>query len=304
MSPRTPPTASSWPPSGSSTAGAVPTPMDTGENRASRPDRGLKGHIGLIVSGSIAAGWVVALLLVAAPFIPAQESRVTGAVLCGFAAGWLMLAVLSVRYTDQPQRWAAAPALLMGLGGLLLVAFGSSVQAVLRAFSLGCLPAQSPLGLGVDSRSRLHGCLKSSAPMRASASAHSAVGWLWPGPPGGRRRRTPGDRRVRFLRGRRRPRPPIGCGWSPPTSVTTNSVRLVDLRSDGSASWPAATSVHWLAPRTSVDRNRIEFSTRCLIARRAGMSKVAAVPCVPLLNWENRFNTSLTSCSTKSPRVS
>ena len=29
-----------------------------------------------------------------------------------------MLAVLSVRFTDQPQRWAAAPALFMGLGGL------------------------------------------------------------------------------------------------------------------------------------------------------------------------------------------
>ena len=132
MSPQTPPTASSWPPSGSSTAGAIPTPKDMGENRASRPDRGPKGHIGWIVSGSIAAGLVVALLLVAAPFIPAQESRVTGAVLCGFAVGWLMLAVLSVRFTDQPQRWAAAPALLMGLGGVLLVAFGSSVQAVLN----------------------------------------------------------------------------------------------------------------------------------------------------------------------------
>jgi pimeloyl-ACP methyl ester carboxylesterase len=80
----------------------------------------------------MAVGFVVALLLVAAPVIPAQESRVTGAVLCGFAVGWAMLAVLSVRFTNQPQRWAAAPALLMGLGGLLLVAFGSSVQAVLN----------------------------------------------------------------------------------------------------------------------------------------------------------------------------
>jgi pimeloyl-ACP methyl ester carboxylesterase len=131
MSPQTPSTASSCPRSGSSTAGAIPMPKDMDENRASRPDRGPKGHIGWIVSGSIAAGSVVALLLVAAPFMQAQESRVTGAVLCGFAVGWAMLAVLSVRFTDQPQRWAAAPALLMGLGGLLLVAFGSSVQAVL-----------------------------------------------------------------------------------------------------------------------------------------------------------------------------
>jgi pimeloyl-ACP methyl ester carboxylesterase len=79
----------------------------------------------------LATGLVAALLLVVAPFIPAEASAVTGAVLCGFALGWAMLAVLSVRFTDQPQRWAAAPALFMGLSGLLLLVFGSSVQDVL-----------------------------------------------------------------------------------------------------------------------------------------------------------------------------
>jgi alpha/beta hydrolase fold len=77
-------------------------------------------------------GLVAAFLLAGAPFIPAEEPAVTGAVLCGFALGWAMLAVLSVRFTDQPQRWAAAPALFMGLGGLLLVGFGSPVQQVLN----------------------------------------------------------------------------------------------------------------------------------------------------------------------------
>jgi pimeloyl-ACP methyl ester carboxylesterase len=84
------------------------------------------------VAGSLAAGLVAALLLVAAPFIPAEENRVTGAVLCGFALGWAMLAVCTARFTDQPQRWAAAPAVFMGLGGLLLVGFGSSVPEVLN----------------------------------------------------------------------------------------------------------------------------------------------------------------------------
>jgi pimeloyl-ACP methyl ester carboxylesterase len=83
------------------------------------------------VAGSLATGLVAALLLAAAPFIPMEKSAVTGAVLCGFALGWAMLAVLSVRFTDQPQRWAAAPALFMGLGGLILVVFGSEVQEVL-----------------------------------------------------------------------------------------------------------------------------------------------------------------------------
>jgi len=79
----------------------------------------------------VATGLVAAFLLAAAPFIPAEEGAVTGAVLCGFALGWAMLAVLSVRFTDQPQRWTAAPALSMGLGGLLLVGFGSPVHQVL-----------------------------------------------------------------------------------------------------------------------------------------------------------------------------
>ena len=136
-------------PGAGSTNGTQPTggsPMQTMTNQAqptSRPSktfptdpRGLaeatgpvrverRGHIGLIVAGSLATG------LVAVPLIPAREGNLTGAVLCGFALGWAMLAVLSVRLTDQPQRWAAAPALLMGVAGLLLAGFGSSVQPVL-----------------------------------------------------------------------------------------------------------------------------------------------------------------------------
>jgi pimeloyl-ACP methyl ester carboxylesterase len=109
-----------------------PTPKDKGQDRPSHPDPRRRGNIGWIVAGSLATGLVAALLLAVAPFIPAEESAVTGAVLCGFALGWAMLAVLSVRFTDQPQRWAAAPALLMGVGGLLLVGFGFPVHQVLN----------------------------------------------------------------------------------------------------------------------------------------------------------------------------
>src|SRR4029453_72927 len=106
----------------------TPTPEDKGQHRRSRPGPGSRGHIGWIVAGSLATGLVAAVLLVAAPFIPPKENAVTGAVLCGFALGWAMLAVFSVRFTDQPQRWAAAPAVFMGLGGLLLVSFGAPVD--------------------------------------------------------------------------------------------------------------------------------------------------------------------------------
>ena len=109
-----------------------PTLKDKGRDRPSHSDRGPRGHIGWIVAGSLATGLVAAFLLASAPFIPAEEGAVTGAVLCGFALGWAMLAVLSVRFTDQPQRWAAAPALFMGVGGVLLVGFGSAVHQVLN----------------------------------------------------------------------------------------------------------------------------------------------------------------------------
>jgi pimeloyl-ACP methyl ester carboxylesterase len=109
-----------------------PTPKDKGRDRPFHPGPGPRGSIGWVVAGSLATGLVAAVVLAVAPFIPAEESAVTGAVLCGFALGWAMLAVLSVRFTDQPQRWAAAPALLMGLGGLLLVGFGSPVHQVLN----------------------------------------------------------------------------------------------------------------------------------------------------------------------------
>lgn len=90
------------------------------------------GHIGRIVLGSMAAGLLAAVLLVVAPFGPASQSAVTGSVLCGFALGWAMLALLSVRLTDQPQRWAFAPAVLMGVSGVLLVAFGPQVHPALN----------------------------------------------------------------------------------------------------------------------------------------------------------------------------
>ena len=109
------------------TTQSAPAPAQAGGE--DRPES--RGHLGRIVAGSLATGLAAALLLAAAPFIPAKESALTGAVLCGFALGWAMLAVLSIRYTDQPQRWAAAPALFMGLGGLLLMVFGSSVHEVL-----------------------------------------------------------------------------------------------------------------------------------------------------------------------------
>jgi pimeloyl-ACP methyl ester carboxylesterase len=90
-----------------------------------------KGRIGLIVAASLATGLVAALVLVAAPFIPAKENVLTGVVLLGFAFGWALLVVLSLRFTNQPQRWAAAPAVFLAVAGVIsLLPPGSVVQDV------------------------------------------------------------------------------------------------------------------------------------------------------------------------------
>ena len=91
-----------------------------------------EGRTRWIVAGSLATGLLAGLVLVAAPFVPAQEDAVTGALLCGFAVGWVLVAVLSARFTAAPQRWAAVPAAFMGLSGLLLIGFGPQVRDVLN----------------------------------------------------------------------------------------------------------------------------------------------------------------------------
>src|SRR4029450_9272160 len=89
-----------------------------------------KVGIGFIVAGALAIGLVVAVALVAAPFIEAKENVLTGMVLLAFALGWALLAVLSVGFSDQPQRWAAAPAVFFTLSGLIPLIVSDTVNHV------------------------------------------------------------------------------------------------------------------------------------------------------------------------------
>ncbi len=114
-------------PTTNQTSGSAEEGSDTRSSSRPRPSAG----VGRIVALSLATGFVAAVLFAALPLVPVRESAITGAVLCGFAVGWAMLWLLSLRYTDQPQRWAVAPALFMGVGGLLLVAFGSPMREAL-----------------------------------------------------------------------------------------------------------------------------------------------------------------------------
>lgn len=88
-------------------------------------------HLGRVVVGSLAAGFAAAVIL---PFLPVGTVDVnfsTAMVLFGWAIGWALLAALSIRFTDQPQRWAVVPAVFMAVAGaLVLVAPDVVVEAL------------------------------------------------------------------------------------------------------------------------------------------------------------------------------
>ena len=110
---------------------AMPMPGQDQGPRTTPPAH--KGHLGLIVAGSIFAGLVLALVLTLIVFGGAEEPTITGVALLAFAAGWAMLAWLSIRRTDQPQRWAYVPAIFMGVLALAHLLLQPS-DDVLRAF--------------------------------------------------------------------------------------------------------------------------------------------------------------------------
>src|SRR3954451_18520317 len=97
---------------------AVRDPSEVDAKPAPRP---AARRSALIVAGSLLAGLVAAVALILGPFAGGREAVITGAILLGFAVGWGLLAVLSVRLTDRPQRWAAVPAAAMGLTGVGLI---------------------------------------------------------------------------------------------------------------------------------------------------------------------------------------
>ena len=85
-----------------------------------------RGHIGLVVLGSIAGGLMLGLVLVLVVFAGGREDVITGSALIALAFGMLMLFELARRRTDQPQPWALVPAIGIGVVGLALVILGPS----------------------------------------------------------------------------------------------------------------------------------------------------------------------------------
>jgi pimeloyl-ACP methyl ester carboxylesterase len=86
------------------------------------PAAGRRVPFPVVVAGSMLSGLVNTLLLVLVVFAGATEPVITGAGLVGLASGWALLAMLTARWTSQPQRWAAVPAAVMATTGVALLA--------------------------------------------------------------------------------------------------------------------------------------------------------------------------------------
>src|SRR2546430_5278574 len=84
----------------------------------------------VVVAGSLITGLFASIVLVLGPFGGAQEHVIMGTALLGWALGWALLAVLSIRWSDQPQQWAIVPAALMALAGVGLLIFRPDANAM------------------------------------------------------------------------------------------------------------------------------------------------------------------------------
>ena len=75
------------------------------------------------IVGSLAAGALLAIALLLGPASGGSEPLVTGSVLFAFGLGWGLMAVLTTRFSAQPQTWMAVPAVFLGSIGLGLIVF-------------------------------------------------------------------------------------------------------------------------------------------------------------------------------------
>ena len=91
-----------------------------------------RGPIWLVVGGSLLSGLGGALVLTLVVFAGASEHVITGSALLAFALGWSMLALLSTRFTSQPQRWAFLPAAFMAASGVGLLVLEPGDRALTR----------------------------------------------------------------------------------------------------------------------------------------------------------------------------
>lgn len=112
----------------------------------------------LAIGGSLAAGAALAVALLLGFAANAPEPVVTGCVLVAFAVGWGLMAVLSSRFSAQPQAWTLMPAAALGSIGLGLIVVQPG-PALMDALGWIWPPALAILVIWmiVQVRAQLHG---------------------------------------------------------------------------------------------------------------------------------------------------
>src|SRR5438105_2783229 len=80
-----------------------------------------RGHVGLVVLGSIATGLAIGLLLALGVFAGGSEPQIIGSALLGLGTGFALLAYTSRRRTNQPQQWALVPGAATAVVGVSLL---------------------------------------------------------------------------------------------------------------------------------------------------------------------------------------
>jgi len=85
------------------------------------------------ILGSVVVGFVLAIALVLVQASSASEASITGSTLLAFGIGWGLMALLSTRFSSQPQAWARVPSVVLAsIGiGLLLLQPGPAVMDLL-----------------------------------------------------------------------------------------------------------------------------------------------------------------------------
>jgi pimeloyl-ACP methyl ester carboxylesterase len=112
------------------TSSFTPSADQIGSPLAASKRAGPRGSPVIVVGASLFVGFIVAIALALGVVAGSTEPIITGSVLLAFALGWALLAALSVRFTSQPQRWAAVPAVFLGVTGLGLILLAPGVEAM------------------------------------------------------------------------------------------------------------------------------------------------------------------------------
>lgn len=101
---------------------------------APAPPAPVRRTIAWIVIVSFLAAVLLSIVLILVVVAGARENVISAAVLFAFAAGAALLAVLSARHSDQPQRWSLMAAGWLALAGALLLIWPGVVSTTAIAW--------------------------------------------------------------------------------------------------------------------------------------------------------------------------